>query len=93
LEKSSVSKRIDEVVGRAKSVPPKKSVDMVLFVCEDILCQPIDGLPTADRDILPGALAQYNVVKRQIAERERAVSRRKRMREKGKMPAHSKVTI
>jgi len=72
LEKSSVTERIDEVVGRAKNFPPKKSVEMVLSVCEDILCQPLDGLSTADRDILLGVLARYTVMKRQYAAQEKA---------------------
>ena len=72
LEKSSVSEQIDEVVSRAKNLPHKKSVDMVLSVCEDILCQPIDGLSTADRDILLGVLAQYTMMKRQYATQEKA---------------------
>jgi len=72
LEKSSITERIDNVVGRAKNFPPKKSVEMVLSVCEDILCQPLDGLSAADRDILLGVLARYTMMRRQIVEQERA---------------------
>jgi len=72
LEKSSVTERIDEVVGRAKNFPPKKSVEMVLSVCEDILCQPLDGLSMADRDILLGVLARYTIMKHQYAAQEKA---------------------
>lgn len=71
LGKSSISDLIDDVVSRAKNFPPKKSVDMVLSVCEDILCQS-DELSTADKDILLGVLAQYNMMKRQYAMQEKA---------------------
>lgn len=71
LEKSSVTERIDDVVGRAKNSPPKKSIEMVISVCEDILCEPLDGLTATDRDILLGVLARYTVIKRYIAEQER----------------------
>jgi hypothetical protein len=67
LEKSSITEQIEEAVSRAKNFPPKKSVEMVLSVCEDILCKPIDGLSSADRDILLGVLAQYSMMKRQYA--------------------------
>ncbi|MDR1409780.1 MAG: hypothetical protein LBJ12_05890 [Oscillospiraceae bacterium] len=77
LEKFSITERIDEVVGRAKNFPPKKSVEMVLSVCEDILCQPLDGLATADRDILLGVLARYTMMKRQIVAQEKAVKKPK----------------
>lgn len=72
LEKSSVTERINDAVGRAKNFPPKKSVEMVLSVCEDILCQPLDGLSAADRDILLGMMARYTMMKRQIAVQEKA---------------------
>lgn len=72
LDKSSVSERIDDVVVRAKNFSPKKSIDMVLSVCEDILCQPLDRLSTADKDILLGVLAQYSFMKRQCAIQEKA---------------------
>jgi hypothetical protein len=71
LEKSSVTEQIDRVISRAKNFPPKKSVEMVLSECEDILCQSIEGLSTADRDILLGVLAQYTMMKRQYAAQER----------------------
>ena len=51
LKKSTVSERIDEAVNRAKNFPPKKSVEMVLSVCEDILCEPANKLSNADKDI------------------------------------------
>lgn len=72
LEKSSLTERIDDVVGRAKNFPPKKSVEMVLSVCEDILCEPLDGLATTDRDILLGVFARYTAMKRQYAAQEKA---------------------
>jgi integrase len=72
LKRSSISEQIDNVVGRAKNFPPKKSVEMVLSVCEDILCQPLDGIATSDRDILLGVLARYTMMKRQITAQEKA---------------------
>jgi hypothetical protein len=78
LEKSSISERIEVAIGRAKNFPPKKSVEMVLSVCEDILCQPIEGLSTADKDILLGALAQYSMMKRQYAIQERMAKEKDR---------------
>ena len=71
LEKSSVSERIDDVISRAKNFPPKKSVDMVLSVCEDILCQAVDEFSTEDKDILIGIMAQYTAMKRQYAAQEK----------------------
>jgi hypothetical protein len=71
LEKSSVTERIDDAISRAKNFPPKKSVEMVLSVCEDILCQPIDNVSTADRDILLGVLSQYTIMKRQYDSQDR----------------------
>jgi hypothetical protein len=72
LEKSSVTERIDEAVNRAKNFPPKKSVEMVLSVCEDILCEPTDKLSSADKDIFIGVLARYTMMKRQYAAQEKA---------------------
>jgi len=63
------TKSIEDVVGRAKNFPPKKSVEIVLSVCEDILCQPLDGLSSSDKDIFLGVLAQYTLMKRQLNER------------------------
>ena len=80
LEKSSVSERISEVIGRAKNLPPKKSVEMVLSVCEDILCQSLDGLSSSDKDILLGVLAQYSMMRRQYATQEKMAKPRTRER-------------
>ena len=82
LEKSSISEQINEVIVRAKNLPPKKSVEMVLSVCEDILCQPIDGLANEERDILVGVLAQYSAMKRQYAMKEQAKSKSQQDRER-----------
>ena len=71
LEKSSVSEQIDDVIRRYKNSPPQKGVDMVLSVCEDILCRPIDGLSAADKDVLLNVLAQYTFMKRQYAIQEK----------------------
>ncbi|MCL2426114.1 MAG: site-specific integrase [Oscillospiraceae bacterium] len=73
LEKSSITECISDVVRRAKNFPPKKSVEMVLNVCEDILCQPLDELSTKDRDMFLATLAQYTIMKRQIATQEKTV--------------------
>ena len=74
LEKSSITERINDVVRRAKNFPPKKSVEIVLGVCEDILCQPINELTASDKDIFIGVLAQFTLMKRQIATQDRAMS-------------------
>ena len=71
LKKSSISERIDEAVSRAKNFPRKKSVEMVLSVCEDILCEPASKLSPAEKDIFLGVLAQYTMMKRQIAAQEK----------------------
>ena len=71
LEKSSITERINDVIDRAKNFPPKKSVEMVLSVCEDILCQS-DELSTADRDILLGIVTQYSIMKRQCTGHEKS---------------------
>lgn len=72
LTKNSITEMIDSTVLRAKNFPPKKSIEMVLSVCEDILCQPLDDLSAADKDILLGVLAQYTTMKRQCTSQERA---------------------
>ena len=83
LEQSSVTGRINEVISRAKNLPPKKSVEMVLSVCEDILCQPLAELSATDRDVFLSVLAQYTMMKRQYAVQERsAKSKSKNERER-----------
>jgi hypothetical protein len=72
LEKTSISKQIDLVVSKAKNFPPKKSVEMVLSVCEDILSQPIDHLSASEKEVLLGVLAQYTMMKRRYVEQEKA---------------------
>jgi integrase len=54
LEKCDITTQIDSVIAKAKNQPPRKSVDMVLNVCEDILCHPINTLTTQERDTLIG---------------------------------------
>ena len=66
LEKVIVAQKIDDAILRAKNFPPKKSVEMVLSVCEDILCQPLDELTAADKEVLLGVLGRYTVMKRQL---------------------------
>ena len=47
---------------------------MVLSVCEDILCEPTEKLTKSDKDIFWGVLAQYTMMKRQIAAQERTAT-------------------
>lgn len=68
LEKSGITEKINDIIQRAKSASPMKSVNMVLSVCEDILCQPLDSLSQSDRDMFLGVLAQYTQMKRQLAQ-------------------------
>jgi hypothetical protein len=77
ISKCGVAEQIDEVVLKSKNLPPKKSVEQVLSVCEDILCQPLDNLTAQDKEILLGVLAQYSVMKRRYAEQERAAQAKK----------------
>jgi integrase len=72
LEKSDITEKIDKAILKAKNLAPKKSVEIVLSVCEDILCQPMDSLSPSDKELLLGVLAQYSMMKRQHAEKERA---------------------
>lgn len=65
LEKTSVSERIDTAISNAKNSPPKKSVELVLSVCHDILSQPIDGLSPAEKEKLLLVTAQYTALKKQ----------------------------
>ena len=56
---------------------------LLLNVCEDILCEPQEGLSATDRDIFFGVLAQYTMMKRQHSEQERATkSKSKNERER-----------
>jgi len=73
LEESSIHEQINDAVLRAKNFPPRKSVEMVMSVCEDILCQPLGKLTAADKDIFLGTLAHYTIMKRQIESQERMV--------------------
>ncbi|MDD4493449.1 MAG: tyrosine-type recombinase/integrase [Eubacteriales bacterium] len=78
LERTSVNEKIDEAIARSKNMPPKKSVEQVLSVCEDILCQSPQNLTQEEKEVLLGVLAQYSVMKRQIAEQERVAKNKKR---------------
>lgn len=73
MEQSSVSELINNAVLKSKNQSTRRSVDLVLSVCEDILCQPLDRLTAADKDIFLGAFAQYTIMKRQIVAQERSV--------------------
>jgi len=78
LEKTSVSERIDMAISNAKNSPPKKSVDLVLSVCEDILSQPLDGLSGSDKEKLLLVVAQYTALKRQYAAQGKGGKSKKR---------------
>ncbi len=71
LEKTGVAEKIDDVVSRAKNLPPRKSVEMVLSVCEDILCQPMDAISPAEKEKFLCVLAQYTMMKRRLTEKEK----------------------
>jgi hypothetical protein len=77
FERTSVNEKIDDAIARTKNMPPKKSVEQVLSVCADILCQPIEKLSSNEREVLLGVLAQYTMMKRRIAEQERAAKSKK----------------
>ena len=77
LEKSSVNERIDNAIAKSKNMPPKKSVEQVLSVCEDILCQPLENLTSHEKEVLLGVLGQYTSMRRRIAEQERAAKLKK----------------
>lgn len=82
IKKSSISERVDEAVSRAKNFPPKKSIDMVLSVCEDILCESPNNLSNEDKDVFLGVLAQYTMMKRRCAAQERATKQNKQDKER-----------
>ncbi|MDR1892201.1 MAG: site-specific integrase [Oscillospiraceae bacterium] len=77
LEKTSVNGQVGEAITMYKNMPPKKSVEQVLSVCEDVLCQSPDKLPAHDKEVLLGVLGQYTAMKRCIAEQERAAKAKK----------------
>jgi hypothetical protein len=68
FKKTSIAEMIDEAVLRAKNFPPKKSVEMVLSVSEDILCEGVEILPKTDCDYFLGVLSKYTIIKRQHAQ-------------------------
>jgi len=80
LEKTNLSERIDTVINNAKNFPPKKSIDMVLSVCNDVLCEPLDKLSANEKEILLGTLAQYTYMKRQQEKQERPPKKNTRER-------------
>ena len=77
LIKCGIAERIDEVVLRVKNMPPKKSVEQVLSVCADILCEPLDGLSANDKDVLLNTLAHYTAMKRQYDKQDKSSPKRK----------------
>ena len=52
------------------------SVERVLSICEDILCQQLDVMSAADKEILHGVLGRYAAMKRQIEAQETQADRR-----------------
>jgi hypothetical protein len=77
LEKNSVAARIDEAIVKVKNMPPRKSIDVVLSVCKDILCGSLHEFSTDDKDILLGALAQYTVMERHYQQQDKMAAKRK----------------
>jgi Fe-S cluster assembly scaffold protein SufB len=77
LEKAKVYDQINDAVIRSKNMPPKKSVALVLSVCEDILCQSTDSLTAQDKEVLLGTMAQYSAMKRRYEEQEKAAKTKK----------------
>lgn len=73
IAKSNVAERIDKVVKNAKSASPKKSIDMVLRVCNEILCEPIDNLSPTDKDTLLGTIAQYTFMKKEMDKKKNKI--------------------
>jgi site-specific recombinase XerD len=69
-EKLGISERINGVINDAKNFSYKRSIGMVLNECEDILCEPMDNLSSADKEFLLGTLAQYTFLKRNCGEQE-----------------------
>ena len=50
---------------------------MVLNVCEDILCQPMENLSAQEKEILLGVLAKYTFMKRQYQKQDMAEKKKK----------------
>lgn len=71
IKKSDISEKIDDAINRAKNFNPKKSVEMVLSVCEDILCQPMDKLSVSEKELLLNVLSKHIVMKRRLEVQER----------------------
>lgn len=77
VSKCSIAEQVKEAVLKSKNLPPLKAVEQVLSVCEDILCQPLDGLSIQDKEVLLGVLAQYTMMKRRHAEQQRKAQPKK----------------
>ena len=65
LEKAQVSEILDLAVLKCKSLSPQKSAELILSVCEDILCEAPENLSEQDKEILLGTLSRYTILKRQ----------------------------
>ena len=63
--KTSISEMLDDAIRRAKNFPPAKSIDMILSICEDILCMPLDSLSQAEKEKWLGVFSRYTIMKRQ----------------------------
>ena len=77
VRKTSISEKIDLAISKAKNLPPKKSVEIVLSVCEDILSQPIDHLSVNEKETLIGVIAQYTMLKKSYSEKEQTKKNKK----------------
>ena len=51
-------------------------VEMVLSICEGILCQQLDVMSAADKEMLIGVLGRYAAMKRQTEAQETQADRR-----------------
>ena len=63
-EKLEVAERINTAIKSAKYLSYKKGVFLVLNECENILCEPLENLSSADKDTLLTTLSQYTFLKR-----------------------------
>ena len=69
-DKLCLSERINNAIKNAKNFPYAKSIDMVLNVCDDILCEPLNNLSSSEKDVLLKTLAHYTFLKRSSSEQE-----------------------
>ena len=77
LRENSVIKQIEEVIAKVKNKPPSQGVEMVLGLCENILCHSLSGLTVQEKDVLLGVMAQYTVLKQQYYEFDQVLETKK----------------